>query len=532
MKRKLIKRIKILVLGIIGIFLILIIIREGNTFRVKNLWDSVREKCEQKGLGFDFRDIIPDPVPEDKNFAYVAPLISLLEYKSDGVTPLNPEEHEAALNFLTAPKDGNWSPSLGAKGSELYHGYDLSSVQKFFREDGIELWSQPEEAGHPADDVLLAIGKVSGDMDLFVDASKQRPFYRMDRRYEVKDFNKIKDFETVIEHHPAQTQYGNAQWWFNMRCLAHLQSGNVESAFSDLKMSMFLAELNKNELGLISQLYRGALMKLALVPLWEGLAEKSWNVQQLDSLQDILAGINYLEGMESAMRFERQLLNEIHHYLRELLDQRSDDFTASLASFGVPLALVGTGGLKLFPLKWFYISPSAFINGSQTRSNELYLKYLDGIVDLESRQIIPDAAKEFDQYFEEENFDKLHPYNFLISLFFSNPVPVAKKIGGMQNLVDQARIACALEAYYLKEGKYPQSLAELGKELPHDVFTGESYYYVPDDKEKYRIYGSGWNLKDDGGKVSASNPQSDEISSIESLDIIWQNFSAPSPDKK
>ena len=70
-------------------------------------------------------------------------------------------------------------------------------------------------------------------------------------------------------------------------------------------------------------------------------------------------------------------MNEIHHYLRELLDQRSDSFTASLASFGVPLALVGTGGLKLFPLKWFYISPSAFINGSQTRSNELYLKFLD-----------------------------------------------------------------------------------------------------------------------------------------------------------
>ena len=59
------------VLGIIGIFLILIIIREINTFRVNALWESVRKECEQKGLSFDFRDIIPDQVPKDKNFAFL-----------------------------------------------------------------------------------------------------------------------------------------------------------------------------------------------------------------------------------------------------------------------------------------------------------------------------------------------------------------------------------------------------------------------------------------------------------------------------
>ncbi len=85
---------KFLFLGIIGILLILIIIREINTFRVKALWESVRDECEQKGLSFNFSDIIPDPVPEDKNFAYVAALKPLLEYEEDGVTPLDPEKYE------------------------------------------------------------------------------------------------------------------------------------------------------------------------------------------------------------------------------------------------------------------------------------------------------------------------------------------------------------------------------------------------------------------------------------------------------
>jgi len=531
-KGSLIKRMKFLFLGIIGILLILIIIREINTFRVKALWESVRDECEQKGLSFNFSDIIPDPVPEDKNFAYVAALKPLLEYESDGVTPLDPEKYEQSSSFLSVPNDKNWPSNFGAKGPEIYHDHDLRSFQNFFRDDGIELWSQPVEVGEPADDVLLAIGKVSENMDSLVEASKKRPFYRIDKRYEVKNINNIKDIDTVIGGTLSFSSYRNVQRWFNLRSLAHLQNGNVDSAFSDLKMSMFLAELNKNELGLVSQLCRITLMRSALVPLWKGLSKKSWNLQQLESLENILADINYLEGLESAMRFERQLLNGIHHYLGGLLDQNPDNFTASLASFGVPLALVGDGGLKLFSLKWFYISPLAFINGSQARSNELYLKFLDWIVDLESRQIIPDAAKEFDQYFKEANFDKFHPYNFLISLFFSDPVPLAKKIGQMQNLVDQARIACALELYYLEEGKYPKSLDELGEDLPHDVFTGDSYYYVLEGKRKYRIYGLGWNLKDDGGKVSASNSQSDEVSSFESLDVIWQNFPAPPHDKK
>ena len=100
MEKRLTKKIKALVLGIIGIFLILIIIREVHTFRIKNLWNSVREECEQKGLSFDFSDIIPEPVPDDKNFAYVAPLKPLLEYEEDGVTPLNPEKYDEASNFL------------------------------------------------------------------------------------------------------------------------------------------------------------------------------------------------------------------------------------------------------------------------------------------------------------------------------------------------------------------------------------------------------------------------------------------------
>ena len=74
------------------------------------------------------------------------------------------------------------------------------------------------------------------------------------------------------------------------------------------------------------------------------------------------------------------------------------------------------------------------------------------------------------------------------------------------------------------KGKYPESLTELGTELPHDVFTGESYYYVHESEGRYRIYGVGWNLKDDGGEANAEKSQSGKLSDKEPLDLIWQNF--------
>ncbi|MED5470125.1 MAG: hypothetical protein VX577_00145, partial [Verrucomicrobiota bacterium] len=157
-------------------------------------------------------------------------------------------------------------------------------------------------------------------------------------------------------------------------------------------------------------------------------------------------------------------------------------------------------------------------------------KYFEGIVDLKSRRIIPDEVRKFGQYFEEKDFDKVHPYNLLIGLFFSNPLPLVKKIGEMQNLVNQARIACALEVHYLKEGKYPDTLAELGQDLPRDVFTGEMYHYLAEGEGRYRIYGGDWDLNGDGGKVSNKLLQKNNDNYPESLDVIWQNYPSPVPD--
>ena len=93
----------------------------------------------------------------------------------------------------------------------------------------------------------------------------------------------------------------------------------------------------------------------------------------------------------------------------------------------------------------------------------------------------------------------------------------------MQSLVDQARIACALEVHYLKEGEYPENLSELGKGLPSDVFTGEPYHYVAESKQRYRIYGVGWDLKDDGGKANNQLLQKNHTE-YEKLDFVIKNF--------
>ena len=73
-------------------------------------------------------------------------------------------------------------------------------------------------------------------------------------------------------------------------------------------------------------------------------------------------------------------------------------------------------------------------------------------------------------------------------------------------------------------------MSELGKGLPSDVFTGEPYHYVAESKQRYRIYGVGWDLKDDGGKANNQLLQKNNNNYAEPPDIIWQNLPSPVPD--
>jgi Tfp pilus assembly protein PilE len=79
-----------------------------------------------------------------------------------------------------------------------------------------------------------------------------------------------------------------------------------------------------------------------------------------------------------------------------------------------------------------------------------------------------------------------------------------------QTIVNMAAVVCALERYKAEHGAYPAALdgiapALAGGTLPHDLVTGKSFQYVLATSGKFSLYTSGYDGKDDAGRID-SNP--------------------------
>jgi hypothetical protein len=173
--------------------------------------------------------------------------------------------------------------------------------------------------------------------------------------------------------------------------------------------------------------------------------------------------------------------------------------------------------------------PQGWIRQNQRRLNEMHVNFSQRIVDTKARRIHPDIALAFNKELDARTKRKFPIFDILSSMLLPAIDKVAIKIGSSQTAVDHARIACLLELHKLEQNKYPEKLADLKMPLPNDPYTGKPYVYKPDSKDRYQLYGIGWNQKDDGGKVVFASPKGNL--DREKGDLVWQ-YTTVLPPKK
>ncbi len=468
--------------------------------RGKAVWNDFRKQWEAKGEVFDYKRVIPKPIPSEKNFAHIPMLKPLHEYKKKddqiGVTPVDPKKHEQAKNLLrierlkgkSLPKLGQWNIGQPA---------DLITWQKFFREQ--KGWPHPEEAGKPAEDILQALGKFKPTMAKLAQAAKARPLCRFGIKYEAH-------FGALLPH---LATCRNLVRSFTLRALSHLANDDPEAALADVRMGLFIAESIRDEPILISQLVRIACLQMALQPVWEGLQDEDWNPEQLADIEKQLAAIDLLEGYRISILGEREIANlAIDQWL--LNPKLMEEQLAPLD--GEPTVVID-------------IVSSDWIYQNQVRLNEMHVKYSQRVVETKARRIHPDIGATFEAKIEER---KKKPDYVLSSMLLPSVGKVATRIGFAQTAVDHARIACHLELHKLKHKKYPTKLTELKIPIANDPYTGKPYVYKSDSKGRYELHGVGRNQKDDGGKVVLTD--SGRLN-LEIGDLVW-GYSAQSVPKQ
>lgn len=126
--------------------------------------------------------------------------------------------------------------------------------------------------------------------------------------------------------------------------------------------------------------------------------------------------------------------------------------------------------------------------------NLVYIKRILPSIDVAGQRVYPGIFENLEDLFPEPLETVLKALeNHAHELDYS-------KTAHAQNSVNMARIACLLELHSLEGQGYPESLDGLGASLPHDVLTGQDFYYQRTNDGRYRLYSLGWDLVDDGGE--------------------------------
>lgn len=446
--------------------------------RGRHAWNQYREASEARGESLDFGTYIPKQVPDDQNFAATPFLHSFMLLTQSEL--LTNDFYARVDNHIGEPRVTSgrrhfedlvaWKKAWSA----LQSG-PLPRSQKFSSDN-----ASPSARAAAAPTILEGM---KSDEAAFAElrAASIREFSRFPLKYDLENPSGI------LLPHLAKIRMVCQR--LNLQACAELADGQPEEALADVKLCLSLADSIKSEPFLISMLVRVACLQIATQPVWEGLAEHRWTEAQLQELQTRFASYDFLTDMQQPLKTERAMA-------MLTIDSAENE-----------------GPARLVPSGWWY--------QEKLNYGTFYDDEMKGVVDLAAKTISPTAAEanaramsevlSVDDDFPSQRYGHfpgrpvkafLH-HRLMASMFLPALKNFCSKIAAAQITANQAALACALERYWLANGRYPDTLAALSPKfiarVPNDVIGGQPYKYRRTDDGKFILYSVGWNEKDDGG---------------------------------
>ena len=471
----------------------------------KDALNRYEREWEAKGERFDFASYIPQPVPDDQNFA-LTPIVAscyegMLDKNGRRIVPPNTNVvdrlrmsiygDQSLVDYPT--NSGNW-----AKGTRI----DLKEWQLFYRALAAKTneFPIPPQVRSPAADVLLALGKYDAAIAELRQAAA-RPLSRFPLKYD-------NDLPATIAL-PHLATLKSCSQILQFRAVAELQKGQSDLAAADVKLLLRVIDSVRTESFLISQLVRIALLNFALQPVWEGLQDHQWSDVQLTELSEELAKLDFLADYEFSMRGEKVRTMTDIEYLRRTRHLgvffNEEDSTPGIIQ----------AAYHLIPNSVFYQNELAIARAHQ--------EWFPPIVEVGQHLVSPVATR-----LAQTSIEKMRSHwspNIAIAYMLLPAIPIcAEKYAYAQSAVDMARVACALERFRLAQGNYPETLDALApryiESLPRDVIGGQPLKYRRTSNGQFALYSVGWNGTDDGGAVVLKEYSNTSID-LNQGDWVW-----------
>ena len=454
-------------------------------WRGSSAWRQCRRELEGQGEKLDFRDFVPAPVPDDRNFA-MSPLLKAVVTESGrpgGHTKWNLPDRFcqiSATEGAPAQRQAKHPEPPQAPDSRGTNFLDLAAWQAFYH--GNTSYPQPAAPQSPAADVLLALSRFDAPLQELA-AGAARP----DARFPVP-YGDADPFSILLPHLGRMKSLAIV---LTLRASARLELGQPQAALDDLQLALRLADAVKSEPILISYLVRLAEVNIVVQGIHAGLARHAWSEVQLAELEQLLGRLDFLADYQWIVRSERAWgLAGLDYWRRS-----------------GPVDLGGPGGMEHFMwcAEFAHYLPGGWIDQNKATLARLHQRFSLTVVDAQAGRVFPERARTMEQTLGDL---PTTPYNVFSKFLLPAIARVALRSAQAQTLVNQARVACALERYRLRHGQYPEPLSELVppflSSLPHDLIDGGPLRYQR-TANGYALTATGWNPSEDAGHPGANS---------------------------
>lgn len=461
-------------------------------WRGARAWNEAREVYEASGRSLEWSELLPSKRFSDESNFCMIPLLRNISLINNGAA-------EANRKRLQVPRFDRMTreqrTALGkARDFERGHPFDFQSFRDALgSKGGIPL---PADEPDPSRAILIGIEEA---IDWFgeLDAATSRP----NAQVLPLTADRLDPSNPFLLSTPHLGTLRGMVRWLSYRAIAAVGCGEKSTVRTSLTSGFRLVQAETAEPTLIGQLVAMTMTATMMRPIWDSLHERLWTDAELQWLDSELSRLDTLSGYRQSLMTENAFGATAWDYLKgaSMKDYR-ELMGLGVQGNGGPAAFVR---LKLSPDGWF------------DQQKAIHVRMMNRLLDALS---VGDFSKARETL-ESIRGEKIH-YKSPFTLFgdlsmFSKSCLTAATI---HTLVQEARIAVAMERYFLREQSYPQALEDLVPTcidaIPPDPM-GDTWRYVPNaDHSDYHFYSIGWNLVDDGGAPAVPKER-------ESADFVW-----------
>lgn len=444
-------------------------------WRAEQRWQRYAKAARARGAKLYYADLVRPEIPEDQNFAELPMLKKALaggENEPPFKLPKWPRARPATGGRPASTYD-DIPPTLGSasKGDKT----NWKEWRDYFQAVGFVT----ETSSDPAWDVLRALDHYAPQFQQWSEWRTTRPQCRF-------PVDPVKGDTIPIN------LFTHVALMFDLRLSAHLTVRDPAAAYADFQDGLQVARVLQGAPSLVNGVMRVGILRFLVEAMANGFRDHVWKDAELQKIQADLDALRLWEDYRDGMEATRASLNvEAEKLMNIPMRER--------------FHMDGPYQFVLMVQRWRWVSP--FMPRSVFRDNELRLnQYVDELT-VESRgagatfeldRKTPSAPANLTSSYDQQ-------YYFLSGLIGDSFGTVERQYIRLQILLDQARLACALERFRLARGAYPDALAELVPEfipvLPIDIYAQAPYRYRRIGTTSFQLYSVGENRKDDGGVV-------------------------------